>query len=138
MQFLPDSMPALAGFAIRFSNPPADSAGRVPRGPGNAVKEFCSRIRENSGIRHEAIPKSHDFVYEKLPVFSTKIPRRRWGPGRPALSCQPECEKAWPELVDKVQSLPTRMTASLVRLERLFRTVEFAHASIGYLSPNFR
>ncbi len=31
--------------------------------PPNAVKDFCSRIRENSGIRYEAIPKSHDFGY---------------------------------------------------------------------------
>ncbi|HQX49492.1 MAG TPA: hypothetical protein PLY87_14645 [Planctomycetaceae bacterium] len=31
----------------------------------NAVEDFCSRIRENSDMCHEAIPKSHDFGYVK-------------------------------------------------------------------------
>jgi len=45
--------------------------------PGNAVKDFCSRIRENSGFRRVTVPKSHDFGYEKPPVSSKKNPSRR-------------------------------------------------------------
>jgi len=41
---------------------------------GNAVKDFCSRIRENSDICHETLPKSHDFGYEKRLFSSTKNP----------------------------------------------------------------
>jgi len=37
------------------------------------VKDFCGRMRENSGIRHQTIPKSHGFGYETPPVSSTKI-----------------------------------------------------------------
>jgi len=40
---------------------------RVSPQRGNAVKDFCSRIRENSGFRRLTIPKSHDFGYKKSP-----------------------------------------------------------------------
>ena len=50
------------------------STGERARVRGKAVKDFCSRIRENSDICHETLPKSHDFGYEKLPFPSTKNP----------------------------------------------------------------
>ena len=34
----------------------------------NAVKDFCSRIRENSVVRATP-PKSHDFGYASFTVF---------------------------------------------------------------------
>jgi len=43
----------------------------------NAVKDFCSRIRENSGFHGLTIPKSHDFGYKKPPVSSKKNPSLR-------------------------------------------------------------
>jgi len=43
-------------------------------GEVNAVRDFCSRIRENSDICHETAPKSHDFGYEKRLFSSTKNP----------------------------------------------------------------
>gem|GEM_PF-2193268 len=43
-------------------------AGYLRWGWGNAFTDFCSRIRENSGIRQETIPKPHDFGYQTPPV----------------------------------------------------------------------
>jgi|GEM_PF-1979782 len=45
----------------------------IPPSP-NAVQDFCSRIRENSDICHETLPKSHDFGYGKQAPFSVKNP----------------------------------------------------------------
>jgi len=50
----------------------SDAAAKPPS--GNAVKDFCSRIRENSDICHETLPKSHDFGYEKRLFSSTENP----------------------------------------------------------------
>ncbi len=44
----------------------------------NAVKDSCSRIRENSGVT-PLIPKSHDSGYKPIPSYLTaKNPSRRY------------------------------------------------------------